>query len=44
MGFSENGNKYELTNDTLNRYFDELIDTSIVLMFTADSLIIENKF
>lgn len=36
--------KYQLTNDTLIRYFDEMIDTSIVLILTSDSLIIVNKY
>ncbi|WP_052670544.1 hypothetical protein [Draconibacterium sediminis] len=36
--------KYELFNDTLIRYFEEMIDTSIIVKLNNDSLIIKNKY
>lgn len=36
--------KYELKSDTLIRYFDGIIDTSLIATLTTDSLIIESKY
>lgn len=36
--------KYQTINDTLLRYFDELVDTSIIIKVTKDSLILRSKY